>query len=105
VGGLPLFDAALESPGQEFFEPYLNRAECHFSLNQFDSAITDYTTFLEHDPTRAMAYEGRGQAHLGKGEKSAAVSDFNSAVALPAHSKPDEKALRRAFDFLERLTR
>jgi tetratricopeptide (TPR) repeat protein len=105
MDALPLFDAAVTSPPQEFFEPYLNRAECYFSLNQLDSAIADYTIFLVHDPTRSTAYEGRGQAHLGKGETFAAVSDFNSAVALPAHSNADEKARQRAFDFLKRLTR
>jgi tetratricopeptide (TPR) repeat protein len=98
-----LFSAALVR-SEELVDLYLSRAECHLILKRFDLAIADYTTFLKHEPRRPAAYEGRGQAYFDKGDATAALTDFRSALTVPARSKADEEAQQRASAFVLRLT-
>ena len=47
---------------------YSNRGATYEKKGNFDNAIEDFTTAIEHQPDYAQAYNNRGIAYDGKGE-------------------------------------
>ena len=60
----------------------LRRASAHIDAADYDSAIADFTQAIRLDPKNAVAYYGRGEAYLEKGQRAAAERDFAQAKRL-----------------------
>ncbi|MEE4265224.1 MAG: tetratricopeptide repeat protein [Desulfobacteraceae bacterium] len=48
----------------------------------YKDSIKKFTQALKHKPNLALAYSGRGAAHLKAGYAQKAISDFNRAIRL-----------------------
>jgi tetratricopeptide (TPR) repeat protein len=46
------------------------------------SALADFTTAIQQNPTSAPAYAGRAFADVGRGDQAAALNDINHAILL-----------------------
>jgi tetratricopeptide (TPR) repeat protein len=51
----------------------------------YDTAITEFTTALELEKKYAVAYEGRGDSYFNKGDYEKAEIDYNTAIMI--HSR------------------
>jgi len=60
----------------------MEKAESHLEKEEYDAAISAYTTALDLDSTESAAYCGRGNAYLGKGDNDKAVTDYSEAIRL-----------------------
>jgi tetratricopeptide (TPR) repeat protein len=65
-----------------FAEAYFNRANVSAKLNDFKSAIVDYTTAISLNDCFAEAYYNRGLAKIYTGNTQDGVSDLSKAGEL-----------------------
>ena len=66
----------------EFWGGYYRRAYFKDNLQDVDGAIEDYSMAIALNPGFAYAYLGRGDKYLLKGQKEAAMKDYQMVVAL-----------------------
>jgi tetratricopeptide (TPR) repeat protein len=77
------FTAALESGTKgELYKIYLNRGISFQYLQEYESAMTDFTKAIELNDTAASVYQGRAMLHYEMKDYSAAVDDFNKVLEL-----------------------
>lgn len=62
--------------------PLLRRAAAFAALDQWDKAISDYSTYLVHKPRDAAILYERGQVHLHRSAYRRAIDDFTAALAV-----------------------
>lgn len=66
-------------------QAYMDRGAVHLQLRQWEGAIADFTTILDSPPTEAVQVEAltqRGFAYTQAGNRAAAITDLNTALAL-----------------------
>ncbi|MBA2621062.1 MAG: tetratricopeptide repeat protein, partial [Acidobacteria bacterium] len=61
-------------------------ADKNLDDGDFDPAIAGYTKIIALSPLDPDAYNGRGNAYLGKGDYDRAIADFDKNIEL----KPDD---------------
>jgi tetratricopeptide (TPR) repeat protein len=77
------FTTALESgKNGALYKIYLNRGIAYQYLQEYDSAMTDFTRAIELKDTAASVYQGRAMLHYEMKDYSAAVNDFNKVLEL-----------------------
>ena len=93
-------EKALEDAGA-----YTSRGFDHFTKNQYDRAVSDFTKAIELDPNLLVAYYNRGVAYFDLGQYDFSIADFTRAMELGlkgkgpyyirglAHSKKGDYAL------------
>jgi len=59
---------------------YIRRAVAYLAAGRYDDALLDVEHVLEDDPTNALAWEVRGQIEAARGDRSAAIGDFHTAL-------------------------
>ena len=59
----------------------MRRAEAAIGANQYDSAISDFTSLLQSSPHNPRLLLGLGMAQIGKGDTRAALALFDSLIA------------------------
>lgn len=67
------------------FMLYVNRGAIYASLNQSDSAITDYENAIALAPDNPTAYYNRGVENLRLGNYQFAIADFTKATEKDKH--------------------
>jgi len=72
-----------EQPGNARL--FLKRGETHFKLQEFDKAISDFTTAIKHDDHLDDAYFGRGMALGRHGQLEEGIVDIG--VYIQRHPK------------------
>jgi tetratricopeptide (TPR) repeat protein len=72
--------ATSELADQALLESKYNEANTHYSQDEYNDAITDYTTVLQVRTNSAELYYRRGQAYLHNGDFGKAVADFDKAL-------------------------
>lgn len=65
-----------------YFDYFKSRAICHFVLQDYKSAIVDYTEFINNRRLDAQVYLNRGICFSNTGNKKLAIADFKRAVNL-----------------------
>jgi tetratricopeptide (TPR) repeat protein len=83
---------------------YWSRGLLSSKINDYPSAIDDFTQAIKLDPYCAAAYFGRGGAFLAKGLPEPAVDDFKEATKLKADYQEAYCQLARAQAALENYT-
>jgi Flp pilus assembly protein TadD len=78
---------------------YGNRGISHFEMGDYESAVVDFTKYIELKPNNAMSYNNRGAAYLNLGNRQRARMDFERALEL----NPDGEAGKLARQNLARL--
>ena len=71
--------------GAIFFSPglaYFHDGNSDMQKGDYNSAITNYTKSIEHDPTIPAAHLNRGLAYFNVSEYDLAIADFNEVLAL-----------------------
>jgi len=81
---------------------YLNRAQVHLKLSDFDKTIQDCTTALGIDTNSSKAYFRRGKAQMGKKNYEAARADFDLCGSLD-QSDASTQAVAQEMSELKRL--
>jgi tetratricopeptide (TPR) repeat protein len=77
------FTAVLESgKNNEPYKVYLNRGISYQYLQEYESAMTDFTKAIELNDTSASVYQGRAMLYYEMKDYSAAVNDFNKVLEL-----------------------
>ena len=66
----------------EFWGGYYRRGFLKDNLHDTDGAIEDYSTAIVLNPTYPYAFLGRADKYMLKGEKEAAMKDYQMVVAL-----------------------
>ena len=61
---------------------WAGRADALRMLGRYPEALEGYTRAVEFDPQLALAYRGRGDAHLGAREYALAIRDLRQALSL-----------------------
>ena len=63
---------------------YKARGICNFNIREYDSALDDFSRFiqLENEPDNAEGYFGRGRIYAIKNEYDKALSDLNKSIEL-----------------------
>jgi tetratricopeptide (TPR) repeat protein len=78
--------AAIDSgrwSGQGLAWAYNDRGNAYAIKADYDRAIADYDQAIQHDPTYALAYNGRGVAYKEKdGDYDRAIAEYNHAIQL-----------------------
>ena len=72
--------------GRALVNAHLTRALSQTAKDEHDRAIADFTAAIRLDPTRAAAYQGRGESHLAQGNQERALPDLNEAIRLDPKS-------------------
>ena len=65
------------------------RGLTYLKLGQLDTAIDDYNSALQLEPTLASALYGRGLAKLKRGDKAGADIDISAAQTFQANIGDD----------------
>ena len=66
----------------EYFGGYYRRGYLKDNLKDTDGAIEDYSTAITLNPTFAYAYLGRADKYLLKGNREAAMKDYQMVIAI-----------------------
>jgi tetratricopeptide (TPR) repeat protein len=76
------FTNAIKEGGDRNVNPALfYRAHAFFQANQYENAIADYSTILNHEPNYHYALMNRGVAYVAIGDFKAGYSDLTQAIA------------------------
>ena len=62
--------------------PYIDRGVAYFWMQNYRSAIADFSTAIQHNPFYVKAYEYRARAYEQTGQSQAARSDLQKATDL-----------------------
>lgn len=62
--------------------PYIDRGVAYFWMQDYRSAIADFSTAIQHNPFYVRAYEYRARAYEQTGQTQAARSDLQKAMDL-----------------------
>jgi tetratricopeptide (TPR) repeat protein len=65
------------------------------ALGRFDAALEQLTKAIELEPLNVEAYHNRAVIHERRGERDAAISDYQTAVKYNPQYDPSRKALER----------
>jgi tetratricopeptide (TPR) repeat protein len=65
------------------------------ALGRYDDAYTELTKAIELEPLNVEAYHNRAVIHERRGEKSAAIADYQTAVKYNPQYEPSRRALQR----------
>jgi Flp pilus assembly protein TadD len=65
------------------------------ALGRYDAAIEQLTNAIELEPLNVEAYHNRAVIHERRGEKDAAVADYQTAVKYNPQYEPSRRALER----------
>jgi Flp pilus assembly protein TadD len=65
------------------------------ALGQYDAALAELTRAIELEPLNVEAYHNRAVIHERRGEKAAAVADYQTAVKYNPQYEPSRRALQR----------
>jgi Flp pilus assembly protein TadD len=61
---------------------YNNRGFAHFSKEEFEKALTDYSRAIELEPMDFGFYRNRGTLYVRVGKNDKAIQDFQKAAKL-----------------------
>jgi hypothetical protein len=61
----------------------------YLKIGQWDSAIQDYSSALQHEPRLASSLYGRGLAKRKKGDAAAGKADMTAATAIDPNIASD----------------
>jgi tetratricopeptide (TPR) repeat protein len=65
------------------------------ALGRYDEAYNELSRAIELEPLNVEAYHNRAVIHERRGEKSAAIADYQTAVKYNPQYEPSRKALQR----------
>ena len=65
------------------------------ALGQYDAAYVELSRAIELEPLNVEAYHNRAVIHERRGEKAAAVADYQTAVKYNPQYEPSRRALQR----------
>jgi len=65
------------------------------ALGQYDAAYAELTKAIELEPLNVEAYHNRAVIHERRGEKAAAIGDYQTAVKYNPQYEPSRRALQR----------
>ncbi len=65
------------------------------ALGRYDAAFAELTKAIELDPVNVEAYHNRAVIHERRGERAAAVADYQTALRYSPQYEPSRKALAR----------
>jgi tetratricopeptide (TPR) repeat protein len=82
VAGCTRLLARKNLPAKSQAIPYLQRAQGHVRLQQFDRALQDYNASLKRDPNFAIAYAERAIVYNQIGDPDHALQSANQAIRL-----------------------
>ena len=66
----------------DYADAYFNRACAQNELKNYDAAISDFTQVINLEPLNWIAYNQRGKAWYGKGDRERAAADYETAEKL-----------------------
>jgi tetratricopeptide (TPR) repeat protein len=76
---------------------YYMRAEAYYNLQQYDSAIKDWTVYIEGIENSVHALINRAKAYYKLGKTDSACEDYKKAIQQNSNYKPEEE-----FKFCEK---
>jgi Flp pilus assembly protein TadD len=65
------------------------------ALGRYDEAYAELTRAIELEPLNVEAYHNRAVIHERRGDKAAAISDYQTAVKYNPQYEPSRRALQR----------
>ena len=65
------------------------------ALGRYDEALSELTRAIELEPLNVEAYHNRAVIHERRGERAAAVTDYQTAVKYNPQYEPSRRALQR----------
>ncbi len=65
------------------------------ALGNYDAALVELTKAIELEPLNVEAYHNRAVVHERRGEKAAAIADYQTAVKYNPQYEPSRNALQR----------
>ena len=81
---------------------YINRGFIHLHLKEYQAALEDSNLALELDPNLQQAYQNRGAARLGLGDKQGAKEDLQRAAQF-LQSQGQLESYRQIMTVLQAL--
>ena len=75
---------ARDQPPDELARAYRNRGSAYSEIGHDEQAIADFTEAVRLKADYAIAFAGRGQDRLFKGDLDGAVADYSEAIRLKA---------------------
>ena len=75
-------DILLNFETSEKVDDYQKRGAAYFKLNNFESAIDDFSRAIELDSNNDFLYSSRGDVYLEMGNPQKALEDLNKAVEI-----------------------
>jgi tetratricopeptide (TPR) repeat protein len=85
---------------EEEAEKHFDRAGIYCRVNDYDSAIAEYTEAIRLNPDYATAFNNRGHVYNRKGDYDHAIADYTEAIRL---NPDDAKAFRnRGYTYNEK---
>jgi Flp pilus assembly protein TadD len=86
------YDRAVQLNPQNTNAQY-KRGLTRLSAGQYQTALEEFSSILEHHPTYALGYEGQGRAYFLLSDQKHAMKSFQKAISIDAR-------LWRSFAFL-----
>ncbi|MBF0466965.1 MAG: tetratricopeptide repeat protein [Nitrospirae bacterium] len=80
-------------------EAHFNRGVAYFYMENYDSAIEDFSVNIKRDGTDIVAYEARAMAHIKKGAHNLAIDDFTEMIELDPDHAHDEFYYKRGKEY------
>lgn len=77
-------------------EAYMIRGWIYYLEKQYDSAIADFSTVIEHSPDNINAYELRGQAYFDTQNYEEVIADFTEVIENDTQKAPPAYVTRGA---------
>jgi tetratricopeptide (TPR) repeat protein len=81
-GAVETFTQATKAAPEGEGRPYLDRGVAYFWLQDYQSAIQDFSTSIRLNPHSVKSYEYRARAYAQVGDRQAARSDLQRAIEL-----------------------
>jgi tetratricopeptide (TPR) repeat protein len=81
-GAVTLFSQATKLAPRNSARPFIDRGVAYFWLNDYRSAIEDFSTAIRANPYFIKAYQYRARAYQQIGRSQAAQADFSKAIEL-----------------------
>ncbi len=79
-----------------YFSALLNRAICHFKLNDWDASQADYESIAKAYPTEFRAHFGLGEIALHRQDTNAAISSFEKYLSnAPAWTSEAQEVAKK----------
>src|SRR6185436_2949249 len=75
---LLLISSSIAQTGDDYF----NRAKAAYARGDWDSAIDEYTRFIQVRPNESSGYSNRGAAYAEKKDYQSSLRDTEKAVQL-----------------------